>query len=149
MIETIAYTSIAVMAAGTIAFVYAVVRWAVRPIEAPTPWTPAELHQMPAARLRDPCVHCGGKHCAGCEAPARVTSLAATHVARHDFAEVPPSLLWLAEHVHVTFRGALISAELMGRHVTRPADGTAFRLWAAHKLGRPLQLGVTRKVVLP
>src|SRR5690606_40305372 len=40
----------------------------------------------------------------------------------HDFSEVPPSLQWLAERVHVTFRGTLIAASLCGRHVYRPAD---------------------------
>lgn len=102
---------------------------------------------LPPARvdLREPCPLCGGRHCAGCEEPARVTSTAYGHQPRHDFAEVPPSIRWLAERVHVTFRGALISANLTGRHVWRPADGAAFRVWARRKLGRELQLGTFRR----
>jgi len=110
------------------------------------------LTALPPARaeLREPCPLCGGRHCAGCEEPARVTSLATGYTPRHDFSEVPPSLQWLAEQVHVTFRGALISASLCGRHVYRPADGTAFRLWAKRRLGRELQLGGPRPLgVLP
>lgn len=112
------------------------------------------LTTLPPARadLREPCPLCGGRHCAGCETPARVTSTAYGHQPRHDFSEVPPSLVWLAERVHVTFRGALISANLTGRHVWRPADSTAFRLWAKRRLGRELQLGTFRRplgTVLP
>src|SRR5690606_30898675 len=112
------------------------------------------LTALPPARadLREPCPLCGGRHCAGCETPARVTSTAYEYTPRHDFTEVQPSLQWLAERVHVTFRGALITANLTGRHVYRPADGTAFRLWAKHKLGRELQLGTFRRplgTVLP
>ncbi|MGV2383646.1 MAG UNVERIFIED_CONTAM: hypothetical protein LOD86_00040 [Thermobifida fusca] len=107
---------------------------------------------LPPARadLREPCPLCGGRHCAGCETPARVTSTAYEYTPRHDFAEVPPSVRWLAEQVHVTFRGTLIAGSLCGRHVYRPADGVAFRLWARRKLGRELQLGGPRPLgVLP
>src|SRR5690606_25229191 len=110
------------------------------------------LTTLPPARadLREPCPLCGGRHCAGCETPARVTSTAYGHQPRHDFSEVPPSLRWLAERVHVTFRGTLSAASLCGRHVYRPADGTACRLWARRKLGRELQLGGPRPAgVLP
>lgn len=109
-------------------------------VAAETPLPPARMD------LRDPCPLCGGLHCAGCTEPARAMSTAYDHRPRHDFAEIPPSLLWLAGQVHVTFRGALIASQLAGRYVWRPAggDGTRFQLWAAAKLGRPIQVGQPR-----
>src|SRR5690606_42125177 len=79
------------------------------------------LTALPPARaeLREPCPLCGGRHCAGCEEPARVTSLATGYTARHDFSEVPPSLQLLASRVHLTVRGAPITASLFRRPVWR------------------------------
>jgi hypothetical protein len=61
--------------------------------------------------------------------------------------EIPPSLLWFAEKVEVVFRATLVTSHLMGQHITRPANGAAFQLWARHHLlRRPHQL---RKLVFP
>lgn len=161
MLTVLAITG-AVGIAGTGAALILIWTWARQPVDAPEPWAPGELTgEQPRVSWtrwvdkhtgrQTPCPdeRCRGRRCAGCNEPAQITAAPVPHVPRHDWQEIPPSLQWLAGRVHVTFRGALITAELVGRHVTRPADGVAFRLWAARKLGRPLQLGTHPMRMLP
>lgn len=162
MLETSALIGLVVLAAGGLTLAAGI--WAadrrdrddLDDLDALTPGRQMQLYHarrpdLELYHVRPACGSCGGRHCDGCGAePARSMALPHNHLARHDFSEVPPSMRWLVEQVHVTFRGTLISAELAGRYVWRPVDPVAFRLWAARKLGRPLQLGgPRRKTALP
>lgn len=63
--------------------------WASTGSDAPT-WTEADLASF--AAIDSACPVCGGRHCAGCEAPAPITASPSRHVAHHDIAGVPPSI---------------------------------------------------------
>jgi hypothetical protein len=100
------------------------------------------------------CPVCGGRHCAGCDEPARHTATWRRHVARHCQDEIPPSILVPALLMPVVDRARELTRQV-GRG--RPALDLRTRValaptaWAA-RLGRPVQLaGCTprQEVTLP
>jgi hypothetical protein len=119
-----------------------------------TGWQPGELALFGRGGA---CPVCGGRHCAGCEAPARITANPHRHIARHDLAGTPPSILTTLALMTPTERARELTRQL-GNRLYSPWRGladrrTRVRLSAAtiaRRHGIPLWLGMAGpKGVLP
>lgn len=115
-------------------------------------WQLADL----AALAGPACPVCQGRHCAGCEAPARITALPHRHVARHDLAGTPPSIMPALALMTPVERAHELVRQL-GQAAWTPYAGLPARLRVrmqaatiARRHGLPLLLGTfERRSVLP
>jgi hypothetical protein len=94
------------------------------------------------------CPVCGGRHCAGCEAPARITAAPHHHVGRHAQEEIPPSILRPALAMSVVERARELTRQL---GPGRPALPLRVRVHLARtvweqRAGRRIWLGHGRAI---
>jgi hypothetical protein len=74
---------------------------------------------------------CAGRHCPGCEEPARVMAVRGPHTARHDWEEVPPSMRRLAEMLPVTLRCTVVARAVSPPGWRpRPTSRAGLEMWA-------------------